>query len=238
MDYKKQYDLLIMKRKINEPDNPYTEMHHIIPKCMGGKDDMDNLVKLTAKEHYIAHMLLYKHYRTTKLAHAWFSMFRCDPNQKRFFTSKQYENAKKAHINALKETMKGENNSFFGKTHLKETREHISQKNIEWHKTNNKTKDQIQNWIEKVAKKPASQKQKETVSRLSKNMIMLKNVKTGEVKKICKAEKLNFDSNLWKNPASISQRRDTCVHCGKESVAGNISRWHNDNCKQNKGKNK
>jgi len=49
---------------------------------------------------------------------------------------------------------------------------------------------------------------------------------------------LNFDSNLWKNPASISQRRDICVHCGKESVAGNISRWHNDNCKQNKGETK
>ena len=38
----------------------YTENHHIIPKCMGGPDTKDNLVRLTAKEHYVAHLLLTK----------------------------------------------------------------------------------------------------------------------------------------------------------------------------------
>lgn len=38
----------------------YTERHHIIPKSMGGLDDNDNLVILTAREHYIAHLLLTK----------------------------------------------------------------------------------------------------------------------------------------------------------------------------------
>jgi hypothetical protein len=36
------------------------EIHHIIPKCLGGEDDSYNLVKLTYKEHYLAHYLLIK----------------------------------------------------------------------------------------------------------------------------------------------------------------------------------
>ena len=36
----------------------YVESHHIIPKSLGGSNSKDNLVLLTAKEHYIAHLLL------------------------------------------------------------------------------------------------------------------------------------------------------------------------------------
>lgn len=38
----------------------YTEKHHIIPRSMGGDDVAENLVKLTAKEHFVAHLLLVK----------------------------------------------------------------------------------------------------------------------------------------------------------------------------------
>jgi len=40
----------------------YVEKHHIIPKCMGGSDDISNLIKLTPEEHYVAHQLLLKIY--------------------------------------------------------------------------------------------------------------------------------------------------------------------------------
>lgn len=36
----------------------YTEKHHIIPKSLGGTNDKSNLVVLTAREHYICHLLL------------------------------------------------------------------------------------------------------------------------------------------------------------------------------------
>jgi len=231
MNYKHHYDLLIEKRK-NEPViDQYTENHHIIPKCMGGSDAENNLIRLTAKEHYIAHMLLYKHYKTSKLAHAWFSMMRCSPNQKRFFTARQYENARQAHVDSLRQTMGGKNNPFYGKTHSEETKKLISKKNEDWHKSKGKTVEQIQNWIEKVARKPASEKQKKTISELSKNKVMLKNIETGKVVKIDKNLLCEYNLDIWKNPAAIKQRRDICFHCGKESVAGNIKRWHNDNCK-------
>jgi len=38
----------------------YTEKHHIIPKSCGGNNSKTNLVKLTAKEHFICHLLLTK----------------------------------------------------------------------------------------------------------------------------------------------------------------------------------
>lgn len=36
----------------------YHEKHHIVPRCMNGTDDEDNLIDLYAKEHYEAHRLL------------------------------------------------------------------------------------------------------------------------------------------------------------------------------------
>ena len=49
----------------------YTEEHHILPKCLGGKDESSNLVLLTAKEHIIIHILLHREYpENSKLAHA------------------------------------------------------------------------------------------------------------------------------------------------------------------------
>lgn len=38
----------------------YTERHHIIPQSLGGSNDKDNLVDLTAREHFICHWLLIK----------------------------------------------------------------------------------------------------------------------------------------------------------------------------------
>ena len=64
MNYIKHYDLLIEKCKSRGIDKTlvdgYFETHHILPRCMGGSDESTNLVLLTAREHYIAHLLLSK----------------------------------------------------------------------------------------------------------------------------------------------------------------------------------
>ena len=44
----------------------YYELHHILPKCLGGDDYSENLVLLTAREHFIAHKLLTKIYPDNK----------------------------------------------------------------------------------------------------------------------------------------------------------------------------
>jgi len=40
----------------------YSEAHHIVPKCMGGTNDKTNIVHLSAREHFIIHILLTKIY--------------------------------------------------------------------------------------------------------------------------------------------------------------------------------
>lgn len=36
----------------------YAEVHHIVPRSLGGSDDDDNLIRLTARQHYVAHWML------------------------------------------------------------------------------------------------------------------------------------------------------------------------------------
>lgn len=64
MNYSNIYTQLIdhaKSRKLSRKDC-YIEQHHIIPRAEGGTDDKSNLVNLTAREHYIAHLLLAKIY--------------------------------------------------------------------------------------------------------------------------------------------------------------------------------
>ena len=66
MDYMKNYRALCSGRQSlgrHRSDSTYYESHHITPKSLGGSDDSFNLVLLTAKEHYIAHLLLFMHYK-------------------------------------------------------------------------------------------------------------------------------------------------------------------------------
>ena len=57
--YKTWHDNIITKAK-NRTLEGYKEIHHILPRSLGGKDRKANLVALTAKEHFIIHILLCK----------------------------------------------------------------------------------------------------------------------------------------------------------------------------------
>ena len=62
MNYYKIYKQLINKR-ISNPIDPTIvkcQKHHIKPKSCGGDDEAYNLIYLTMREHYIAHLLLTK----------------------------------------------------------------------------------------------------------------------------------------------------------------------------------
>lgn len=36
----------------------YAEVHHIVPRSLGGSDGAENLIQLTARQHYVAHWML------------------------------------------------------------------------------------------------------------------------------------------------------------------------------------
>ena len=57
--YSRWYFQIINNRFNNTPVG-YYESHHVVPKSLSGEDSKANLVKLTAREHYICHLLLTK----------------------------------------------------------------------------------------------------------------------------------------------------------------------------------
>jgi hypothetical protein len=57
MDWSRHYDALMARARGRDLVG-YSERHHILPKCMGGTNAKGNLVRLTAKEHFIAHKML------------------------------------------------------------------------------------------------------------------------------------------------------------------------------------
>lgn len=72
MNYTKIYNQII-ERAQNRKVDGYVEKHHIVPKCMGGLDVKENIVKLTAREHFICHRLLCEIYpENTKL---WYALW-------------------------------------------------------------------------------------------------------------------------------------------------------------------
>jgi hypothetical protein len=78
MNYQAAYDRLISYRQ-EHPAQGYTERHHIIMRSMGGSDDPTNLVVLTGREHWIAHLLLHKIYGTSQTMYACHMMaMRCE----------------------------------------------------------------------------------------------------------------------------------------------------------------
>ena len=66
MNYRNIYYKIIEKAKKEIKNGNrhigYYEKHHIIPKSLGGTNEKENLVELTAREHFICHWLLVKMY--------------------------------------------------------------------------------------------------------------------------------------------------------------------------------
>lgn len=95
--YIERYNRLIKyckNRTLN--DEEYSEIHHIIPRCMSGDNGATNLIRLSAKEHYLAHWMLWKAYGTPGLVGAFFMMMVKNTQQdRRIMPSYLYEKLRK-----------------------------------------------------------------------------------------------------------------------------------------------
>jgi hypothetical protein len=68
---KQRYDELIENARQNQYDG-YVERHHVVPKCLGGTNEKSNIVKLRARDHFVAHQLLVEMYE--EQSQEWFKM--------------------------------------------------------------------------------------------------------------------------------------------------------------------
>jgi hypothetical protein len=118
MNYEKLYFDIINHRASN-PSDGYTERHHIIPKSLGGTDDAENIVSLTAREHFLCHWLLVKMYKNyPKKLHKMVKAFNMmclskSNNQDRKVNSKIFEKYRHLLSEAQKKSQTGQSNSQF-----------------------------------------------------------------------------------------------------------------------------
>lgn len=115
------------KQRINEG---YTELHHIIPQSMGGSNDKENLVELTAREHFICHWLLIKMTEgddRSKMLYALKGMKAENKHQQRYhtkITARVYETYRIEHSINHSKVMKAKNLVPWNKGGIEITDEH------------------------------------------------------------------------------------------------------------------
>ena len=130
--YSKWYNNLIRKAQLRGSIQGYKETHHIIPRSFGGDNVKSNVVQLTAREHYIAHALLWKMkfegIYGSKMAFAFNTFINKMTTKERgvnhtyTISSRMYETFRKHYSQMLKEKYAKEGGTFTGRTHSEETK--------------------------------------------------------------------------------------------------------------------
>lgn len=198
----------------------YTEKHHIIPKSLGGSNEENNLVNLTAKEHYICHLLLIKMTEgkaRTKMRYASY-MFSRNPNNNNNrikITGRRYQYLREQLSIANKERT-GPNK---GKKFTDEHKQNLSNA-----LKGRKLGPQSDEHRAKVGRYTRTEEHKKALSEFRK-------AQTGKQKR---SEETKAKMSAWQ--VGIPKSKDfSCEHCGKKQLTKqNYTRWHGKNCKHNR----
>lgn len=244
--YTKIYYKIIENAK-NRNITGYTEKHHIVPKSLGGLDIDSNLVPLTAKEHYIVHLLLTKMVNDPahkqKMWGALWSMTR--------LISPQHKNQR--YIKSSIFYHKAKENIDFGKGNRgrKQSKEEIEKRaaSLKGKVCSDETKRKIGNANKKYTGREPWNKGKK-VGPMSdelrhKHSLALKGIpKSDQVKENMKLAQASRSTESyargWKHSeealdklktAARNRPIVTCPHCQKEGSFNNMKRYHFDNCK-------
>jgi hypothetical protein len=124
MDYQRIHDLIIERGKTRTLTG-YKERHHIIPKCMGGTNDKNNLVDLTAREHFLIHKLLceiYPYHHGLLKSYLAMSVFK--QSERRIKLSAREYNYLRSEF---AKRNSGELNHYYGKKHNEDVRDKMKQ---------------------------------------------------------------------------------------------------------------
>ena len=220
MNYKRLYNSIVTNARLQERDC-YTETHHIVPRSLGGADTEDNLVILTAREHFIAHWLLSKFTvgpNKGKMIKALSLMRSEGKYQKRYttkITARVYENLREEHARIISE----QNTGRVQPQHEKE--------------------NQITAMTGR--KRPAfSKERRENLSKAhsGEGNGMYGKTQSASAKKImsekAKGRKQSAETIAKKADAVRGSKREKqlCPHCDRAVAVNGYARWHGDNCKE------
>jgi hypothetical protein len=226
----------------------YTESHHIVPRSLGGGDETDNLVNLTAREHFICHWLLVK--MTTgqehhKMLNALRMMRAERPGQQRYntkITARVYESIKQEYAELQSKQFTGTGNGFYGKTHTEEARKRISEANKGRVQPLDEKEKQKAAWVKRkeqgIERKPYSKEYKQERSkRYSGEGNPRYGVEVSEETRVkisekAKGRKQSAETVQKKADAirGLKREKRLCPHCEQLVAVNGYARWHGDHC--------
>lgn len=217
--YSKWYANIIAAAQVRSISG-YSEKHHIIPKALGGDNSKANLVRLTAKEHFICHRLLPKMtcgMARSKMLYAQWSMLRKDKDQARHIPNS-------ATFQKIKMAMAAENTvRLTGTKRTAETKAVLSAQKL-------------------GARNPmyGTTRSAEIKAKVSATMTGMK--KSEEYIKNMSAQRAGEGNPMFgvthsaearaKISAAIAARpKVVCPNCSKLTTKSGITRYHGDKCK-------
>jgi len=243
--YEKWYNSIITIAK-NRITEGYIEKHHVIPKSLGGSNDKENLVDLTAREHFICHWLLVKIHSgeaKSKMIYALNGMKRNGKFTQRYetkITSRVYENLKKEFSIVHSATMKGRPAHNKGVPATEEQREKNRQAALT-------RKPQTKEQREKQAQKTRGQKRTpEQIARMKASMLGIKKGPMSEEGKRIRSEATKgkkkpegmgnkLSATVAKQIAAgthyTQQPKIQCPHCPVQASKARYNAYHGDRCK-------
>jgi hypothetical protein len=208
MNYKKIYEEIIIKHGSKTKLDCYCEYHHIIPRCIGGSDDKDNMIYVKGRVHVLLHWILCKIYPTDrKILQAFHAMTMINGHNNRTLNTNIIESARKYNAQSKRgvprseETKQKISDSMTGKTRSEET------------------KQKIGTAIKSHRQKYKFSHNEETKQKLSKSH-------AGKTLKDETRQKIS-DSMIGKKKIKVM-----CPYCNKIGGYPQMIQWHFDNCKR------
>jgi len=157
MSYIDRYNKFIDSLR-NQVVSEGCELHHIVPRSMGGSDDKSNIIALTPRQHYIAHWMLWKAYGG-KMAQAFFFI---NNNKNKRIGSRAYKKLRDEAIDQIS----GANHYLFGKSIPLATRKKFSEKRKQYLKNPDVIENLRKHRANQVISKESYQKQAKVISSL------------------------------------------------------------------------
>lgn len=235
--YTRQYYSIINNAQ-QYPRTGYVENHHIIPKSffksrsktgwLDGNADKNNTVDLTAREHFICHLLLTKMtegiaykktiYAAQRVRHG-------KPGTPQYVASSRiYEMLKKQWnlINPFKDPDWQKTNGIKSKGR-KFTKEHRDNLKATWTADR---KEAMSKANTGVFRNKTTNKGKKILKLTGASNGFYGKTHSDEFKEQERQKRLN-------KPAPWANKKKTCPHCLREIDLGNYKKYHGDNCKLN-----
>ena len=214
MNYQKLYNLLITRAK-ERSLNEEIEKHHIIPRCMNGTDEPENIANLTYREHFLAHWILVKmHPDNRKLMYAFNSFCRSHEKAGRRFTSHLYEYARRRLVDYMKNADK--------------LNPQFQQKRI----TSTIGKVWMNNGIESIRVLPDVIEIFEDDGYQKGRLSFTRNNDVSQYKKSSETYKKKY-ADGYENPGKgkTPEKNYFCENCKSNYTKGNFFQWHGEKCK-------